>query len=76
MMAVGVGTRLDPAGNAPPRLGHSGAPFLTRDSVRMAKKHTYFSSALAERELGFRSRPAEQAVRDALDWYRQHGYVS
>jgi dihydroflavonol-4-reductase len=36
----------------------------------------YFSSALAERELGFRSRPAEQAVRDALDWYRQHGYVS
>jgi dihydroflavonol-4-reductase len=58
------------------RLGHSGEPFLTRDSVRMAKKHMYFSSALAECELGFRSRPAEQAVRDALDWYRQHGYVS
>jgi dihydroflavonol-4-reductase len=57
------------------RLGHSGEPFVTRDSVRMAKKHMYFSSALAERELGFRSRPAEQAVRDALDWFQQHGYL-
>jgi dihydroflavonol-4-reductase len=58
------------------RLGRSGEPFVTRDGVRMAKKRMYFSSALAERELGFRSRPAEHAVRDALDWYRRHGYLS
>ena len=35
----------------------------------------HFSSAKAERELGYRSGPAEAAVRDALDWYRRHGYL-
>ncbi len=33
----------------------------------------YFSSAKAERELGYRSRPAEAALGDALDWYRAAG---
>jgi dihydroflavonol-4-reductase len=33
----------------------------------------YFTSAKAERELGYRSRPAEEALRDAVGWYRCHG---
>jgi len=42
--------------------------------VRMAKKHMYFSSAKAERELGYRWRPAEAAIADAIDWFKSHGY--
>jgi dihydroflavonol-4-reductase len=51
-------------------------PFVTKDSVRMARKHMYFSSAKAEAELGFRARPIEEALRDAIDWFRAHGYLS
>jgi len=49
-------------------------PRATLDGVRMAKKHMYFSSAKAERELGYRWRPAEQAIADAIDWFKSHGY--
>ena len=31
----------------------------------------YYSSAKAERELGYRVRPLEQTVRDAIAWYRE-----
>jgi len=57
------------------RLRRSGEPLLTVDGLRMARKRMHFTSAKAERELGYRSRPAEDAVRDALDWYRRHGYL-
>jgi len=49
-------------------------PFATRDGVRMARKHMYFSSAKAQRELGYSARPAADAVRDAVAWFRDHGY--
>jgi dihydroflavonol-4-reductase len=55
------------------RLRGAGEPLLTTDGLRMARKRMYFSSALAERELGFRGRPALEALRDALAWYRGHG---
>ncbi|MBM3482702.1 MAG: NAD-dependent epimerase/dehydratase family protein [Alphaproteobacteria bacterium] len=55
----------------------SGAePRVTADSVRMARRPMYFSSARAERELGYRSRPALEALADALAWFRAHGYVA
>ena len=55
----------------------SGAePRVTTDSVRMARRPMYFSSARAERELGYRSRPALEALADALAWFRVHGYVA
>lgn len=57
------------------RLGLAGEPLLTVDGLRMARKRMYFTSAKAERELGYRARPAEDAVRDALDWYRHNGYL-
>ncbi len=50
------------------------APLLTRDSVRMARKHMFFSSAKAERELGYRSRPARAAIADAVRWFEDAGY--
>ena len=50
-------------------------PFLTLDSLRMAKHHMYYSSAKAERELGYRARPYAEALGDALDWFRAQGMV-
>jgi dihydroflavonol-4-reductase len=58
------------------RLGIGAEPFVTTDGVRMARKLMYFTSAKAERELGYRSRPAEEALRDAIAWYRSHGHLS
>jgi dihydroflavonol-4-reductase len=50
-------------------------PIVTRDELRMAKKHMYFSSSKAEVELGYRWRPAEAAIVDALAWFKAHGIV-
>lgn len=50
-------------------------PFVTVDGVKMARKHMYFSSAKAERELGYRRRPARDALNDAVDWFARHGYI-
>jgi dihydroflavonol-4-reductase len=35
----------------------------------------YFSAARAERELGYRARPADQALADAIQWFRAAGMV-
>jgi dihydroflavonol-4-reductase len=51
-------------------------PLATRDEVRLARRHMYFSSARAERELGYRPRPAEEAVRDSVAWFEANGYLS
>jgi dihydroflavonol-4-reductase len=51
-------------------------PLLTRDGLRMAKKIMFFSSDRAERELGYTHRPAEQAIADAIGWFRANGYLA
>ena len=54
----------------------SGRPTrVTVESVRMARKRMYFSSEKAERELGYRFRPARLAFQDALAWFREAGYL-
>ena len=50
-------------------------PFLTRDGLRMAKHRMFFTSAKAERELGYRARPYVEGLRDAIAWFREAGYV-
>src|SRR5262249_4244080 len=40
-------------------------PFITVDGLRMAKHRMFFTSAKAEHELGFKARPAIEALRDA-----------
>ena len=45
-------------------------PLVTRDHLRMARKLMFFSSAKAIAELGFRPRPARDAVADAVAWFR------
>jgi len=51
-------------------------PLLTLDGLRMSKQRMFFTSAKAKRELGYRARPAEEGIRDAIDWFRQAGLVS
>ncbi len=54
----------------------SGAePFATVDGVRMAKKRMFFSSDKASTQLGYQARPAEAAHRDAVEWFRDQGYL-
>ncbi len=50
-------------------------PRVTRDHLRMARKHMFFSSAKAAAELGYRSRPARQAIADAVAFYTSLGMV-
>ncbi len=45
-------------------------PLVTRDHLRMSRKKMFFSSAKAMRELGYAPRPARDAVRDAVAWFR------
>jgi dihydroflavonol-4-reductase len=50
-------------------------PFLTKDSLKMAERLMFFSSAKAERELGYAARPYAEGVRDALAWFAAEGYL-
>jgi dihydroflavonol-4-reductase len=43
--------------------------------VRMAKYKMFFSPAKAIRELGLTQTPPTQALSDAVEWFRQNGYV-
>jgi len=56
------------------RLTGGGEPLITVDGVRLARKCMYFSWEKARHELGFNPRPAYEALRDAVDWFRRHGY--
>ena len=51
-------------------------PLLTLDGLRMSRYHMFFTSAKAERELGYRSRPYREGVVDALAWFRTAGYLT
>jgi dihydroflavonol-4-reductase len=51
-------------------------PLLTLDGLRMSKQLMFFTSAKAERDLGYRARPAEEGIRDAIGWFRQASLVS
>ena len=41
----------------------------------MARKMMFFSSAKAEAELGYRPRPATEAIADAISWFQANGRV-
>ena len=50
-------------------------PRVTVDGVKLAKKHMFFSHARAAEELGYRARPARDALADAVAWYYAHRYL-
>jgi len=50
-------------------------PRATVDAVKMGRKKMFATSAKAERELGYRVMPVEDALRRAVEWFQIHGYV-
>jgi dihydroflavonol-4-reductase len=50
-------------------------PRATMDAVRMGKKMMFATSAKAERELGWKIVPVDDALRRAVGWFRDNGYV-
>ena len=57
------------------RLTRGGEPLVTVDGVRLAKKRMYYSTEKARQELGLNSRPIMDALRDAVQWFRENGYL-
>jgi len=51
-------------------------PRVTIDAVRMGRKKMFITSAKAERELGWVSRPVDNALRRAVEWFRANGYAA
>src|SRR5262249_38722705 len=51
-------------------------PFVTLDGLRMAKHRMFFTRPKAGRELGYKAKPAEAGIREAIDWFKTSGYLS
>jgi dihydroflavonol-4-reductase len=49
-------------------------PRAPLEGVRMARVKMFVSSRKAERELGYQPRPVEDALRRAIEWFRENGY--
>jgi dihydroflavonol-4-reductase len=52
------------------------APHVPLEGARMASTRMVFSDARARRELGYRSRPAAEAIERSARWFAENGYVS
>jgi len=50
-------------------------PRVTIDAVRMGRKKMWVRSSKAERELGYKVVPVEDALRRACEWFQANGYV-
>jgi dihydroflavonol-4-reductase len=57
------------------RLNSRHIPSATPDAVRVSSNREYFSSAKAILVLGYRYTSATEALRKAVEWYRQNGYA-
>jgi dihydroflavonol-4-reductase len=58
-------------------LGHfSGRqPIYTRVTLRALRSNRQMSHARASRELGYSARPLAETVGDAINWFRENGYL-
>jgi dihydroflavonol-4-reductase len=52
-----------------------GEPRVALDAVRLSRHHMYFDAGKAVRELGLPQTPVEEALRRAVSWFREEGYV-
>ena len=57
------------------RLTHGDEPRVTVTGVRLAKKRMFFSTDKASCLLGFNPRPIEKALREAVGWFKENGYI-
>ena len=51
-------------------------PAISLESVKMARRHMFFSAEKAVTELGLPQTPVEQAFADALGWFSQENYFA
>lgn len=45
-------------------------PFLHCDSLKMSRTRMFFDDGKARREIGYQTRPARLAVKDAVEWFK------
>jgi dihydroflavonol-4-reductase len=50
-------------------------PRATIDAVRMGRKKMFVSSGKAERDLGWKTVPVDNALRRAVEWFQANGYA-
>jgi dihydroflavonol-4-reductase len=50
-------------------------PDVNSGAITLAALPKNYSSARAEKELGYHVRPAEETIRDAWTWFEEHGYT-
>lgn len=50
-------------------------PFATLAGVKLSRKRMFFDASKAVRELGLPQTPAPEALRKAVQWFREHGYA-
>jgi len=50
-------------------------PRATIDAVRMGRKKMFITSVKAERELGWKCVPVDDALRRAVEWFKENGYA-
>lgn len=48
---------------------------LSEGLMVAGSSHLYYSHEKAEKELGYQHRPAREAIRDAVNWYREKGML-
>jgi dihydroflavonol-4-reductase len=51
-------------------------PRATIDAVRMGRKKMFVSCGKAERELGWKTVPVDDALRRAVEWFQANGYAA
>jgi len=51
-------------------------PRATIEAVQMSRKKMFVSSSKAERELGWKPRGVDDALRRAAEWFQAHGYAA
>jgi dihydroflavonol-4-reductase len=50
-------------------------PDINSAAIGMSSQQHCFTSARAEKELGYKTRPLEESIRDAWQWFLEHGYA-
>jgi dihydroflavonol-4-reductase len=50
-------------------------PRMPLTAIRMARKYMYFDNTKAVKQLGLTLTPVRQALKEAVEWFREHGYV-
>jgi dihydroflavonol-4-reductase len=51
-------------------------PSVPLEAARMSSTHMIFDDRRARTELGYRSRPPEEAIEESARWFVDHGYVA